>query len=371
MGVSKPARASLRDWLVSGLPPAPPPGPAEARALFEEAGRQGLVGLLAAASGVLGAMEDAVRAEWRQAARSLLARGVHQLDLAGRILRRLEARGLRALPLKGAAVAEILCDSPADRAMADVDLLVLDDVARAARHLEDDGFRLVERADHALALRDASTGGLVELHRSVTSCPGLYPLDADGLWARREEGRGIVPWRPSSADLLVALSLHAAFQHGFGLSLGQFLDFRRLLERARPEPDRVLEAAASARAEGAVLLALAAARAVLGAEVPLLMEAALAERVPRSLRERAQALLVSDPLKLVAPERPSLLRARWDLARGRRLELVRRTLVPTAWPGEPRRRGVGVLLLPLRRAGRLLAREAALRRDMEPEPRRP
>ena len=365
MGVSKPACASWRDWLVSGVTPAHQ-SPTEARALLAEAGRQGVVGLVAAAPGVLKTMPDSVRTQWSQAARSLLARGVHQLHLAGGLLRRLEASGIRALPLKGAAVAEILYDSPADRPMADLDLLVLGDVASAVRLFEDDeDFRVVERADHALALRHAPTGGIVELHRSVTSCPGLYPLDAAGLWARREPGNGMVPWRPSSADLLVQLSLHAAFQHGFGLSLVQFLDFRRLLERLPPDPARVLEGAALARAEGAVLLALAAARAVVGADVPAALEAALGERVPGPLRARAREIANGDPLELLTLERPSLLRARWDLARGRRLELVRRTLWPAAWPGQPRPH----LLLALRRAVRLLARHTALRRAEAPEPR--
>ena len=365
MGLSKPACASWRDWLVSGVTPTHP-SPAEPRELRAEAGRQGLVGLVAAAPGVLRAMPDAVRAEWSQAARGLLARGVHQLHLAGGVLRQLEARGIRALPLKGAAVAEILYDSPADRPMADIDLLVLGDIASAVRLLEEDeAFRVVERADHALALRHAPTGGIVELHRSVTSAPGFYPLDAAGLWDRRESSSGLVPWRPSSSDLLVQLSLHAAFQHGFALSLVQFLDFRRLLERVRLDHARVLEAAAFAHAEGAVLLALTAARAVVGAEVPLALEADLEERASSLLRARAREIAKGDPLTLLAPERPSLLRARWDLGHGRRLELVRRTLWPASWPGQPRR----TLLLPLRRAGRLLARHCGLRRAEVPEPR--
>ena len=365
MGVSKPACASWRDWLVSGVTPAHQ-SPTEARALLAEAGRQGVVGLVAAAPGVLKTMPDSVRTQWSQAARSLLARGVHQLHLAGGLLRRLEASGIRALPLKGAAVAEILYDSPADRPMADLDLLVLGDVARAVRLFEDDeDFRVVERADHALALRHAPTGGIVELHRSVTSCPGLHPLDATGLWHRRESGTGMVPWRPSSADLLVQLSLHAAFQHGFGLSLVQFLDFRRLLERLPPAPELVLEAAAFARAEGALLWSLAAARAVVGAEVPAPLEGALAKRVSRPVRARALEIAKSDPRTLLVPARPSLLRSRWDLAPGRRLELVRRTLWPASWPGEPRRN----LLLPLRRAGLLLARHVVPRRETETQAR--
>ena len=364
MDVSKPARASWRDWLVSGVTPAPR-DPVEARALLAEAVRQGLVGLAAAAPGVMSAMPDPVRAEWARTARALLARGVHQLHLGGGLLRRLDARGVRALPLKGAAVAEVLYDSPAERPMADVDLLVLGDVTSALAILEAEDFRLVERADHALALRHTPTGAIVELHRSVTSCPGLHPHDSEGLWERREVGPGLVPWRPSAADLLVHLSLHAAFQHGFGLSLVQLLDFRRLFERLPLDPGRVLEEAAAARAEGSVVLALAAARAVVGAAPLPGLEAALAARAPEPVRARARAIATGDPLDLVAPERPSLLRARFELARGRRLELVRRTLWPAPWPDQRQ----GNPLLPFRRAARLITRHATLRRPIAAEPR--
>jgi hypothetical protein len=209
---------------------------------------------------------------------------------------------------------------------------------------------------------------VVELHRSVTSCPGFFPHDAAGLGARRVAAAGMVPWRPSSADLLVQLSLHAAFQHGFGLSLVQFLDFRRLLERIPPDLDRVLEAAVVARAEGAVLLSLAAARAVVGAEAPAALEEALAALVPAAVIAHARVLAASDPLTLVAPARPSLVAARWVLARGRRRDLVRRTLWPAAWPGQPAAHGP---LVPWRRASRLLARHATWRRPLTAEPKVP
>jgi hypothetical protein len=351
---SKPPLKALREFVVSGVTPAA----AAERSLFEEAGRQGLLALLAAAPGFLSGLREDRREEWRAAARRLLVRGLRQLALARRVRDTLASASLRALPLKGAAVAERLYASAAERPMADVDLLVLDDPARAVRLLEAEGFKVVERAEHAVALREDGSGAVVELHRSLTSCPGLFPLDREGLWARREAvSVGIVAEAPSPADLLVSLSLHAAFQHGFGLSLVQYLDFRRLLERARPERDRVLEAAEKARAEGAVLLALAAARAVVGAE-PEGLRPALEARLGDALRRRARALESGDPLRLLAPSRPSLAAARFALAAGRRVELIRRTLWPEAWPDEPRPRPGRALAVGLRRAGRLARREA-------------
>lgn len=367
MGVSKP-RALLREWLVSGVTPHPA-GVDDARALLAEAQRQGLVALLASHPPFLDHLPDEVREAWREEARRLFVRGVFQLDLAGRVLRRLEQAGLRALPLKGAAVAEVLYDSVAERPMADLDLLVLDDLHRAERLLAEEDLTVAERADHAVALRQAKTGAIVELHRSVTSCPGFFALETEGLFARRTICGGVVPAVPSPADLLVSLALHLAFQSGLGLALVQFLDLRRVFERLAVDEVLVLEAASAARAEGAVLVALAAARTVIGAAPPVGLMAALEAKAPTSVSRLARSLDTADPLLLVAPSRPSVARTRWALAGGRRLELVRSTVFPPAWPGQPRQGGLRALAHGLSRARRILTRE--LTRAPVPEPKRP
>jgi len=197
---------------------------------------------------------------------------------------------------------------------------------------------------------------VVELHRSLTSCPGFFPQDLDGLWARREVLSGRVDRAPGLPDLLVALALHAAFQHGFGLSLVQFLDFRLLLE-TEPNEEEILAAAARSRAEGALLLSLAAARAVVGGPFGRSLRVALEARVPQALVRRARELDAGDPLDLVAPSQPSLSRARLALAGGRRLELIARTVAPMSWPGQPRPGRVRGVLAGLERARRLLGRE--------------
>src|SRR4029079_19671773 len=128
---------------------------------------------------------------------------------------------------KGAALAESLYASPAERPMADVDVLALDDWPSSVRALEDAGFACAERADHAWSFVDPMTRGLVELHRTVTSCGGVFPLDAGALWSRARPACGQVRRRPSSEDLLVQIAQHALFQHGGVLWLVQWLDLRR------------------------------------------------------------------------------------------------------------------------------------------------
>ena len=113
------------------------------------------------------------------------------------------------------------------------------------------GFTEVARGDHAWAFRDPAGHGILELHRSVVSAPGLYPLDREGLWARRRAGRGQLRVLPSAEDLLLQLAFHAAFQHGLVLSLAQWLDFRLVLEREPIDVARLAGARHAPRAPSA------------------------------------------------------------------------------------------------------------------------
>jgi hypothetical protein len=264
----------------------------------------------------------------REAHRAALARGERQLECARRVLGRLAASGLRALPLKGAALAESLYDSVAERPMADVDILALDDGPGALQVLREAGYRPAQASDHAVALEDTETRAVVELHTSVTSCGGLFPIDRDVLWNSRENGGKVGP-RPSPEHQLVLLSLHAAFQHGLVLRLVQFLDVRRLFERARPDARRALELAREAHAGAAVALAIEAAAAVVGCSASPALRDAFGAFLPPSL----QAWLArrrTQPQLFVTPAEPDLLRLRWALARGRRRTLLREALLAGA-----------------------------------------
>jgi hypothetical protein len=327
---SESPRRRLQRWIVDGaLPPAA--DEASAQALIEEAALQGMAGLLWAAV-------RSTSTSWPKAAherlgglnRSILFRAVQQLEVAAATEGALSAAGIPVVPLKGAAVCERLYDSPAERPMADVDLLVLGDWAGALRTVQARGLRPTGRGDHALVFQDPTTGVVLELHHSVTSCPGFHPLDADGI-RRRAQTSATGRLRPSAEDLLVQLSLHAAFQHGLVLSLVQHLDFRRLLERGEIDVVRLLEAAEAGRAHASVAAALRLSEAVVGASVPGVLKNAFAP--PPGLARLLDAAR-ADPLALVAPALPRLARLRWELAAGRRAELLRRTLLPE----EPGRR---------------------------------
>jgi hypothetical protein len=345
------ARVLLRRLVAHGVLEAPPgdlPPPDLAQAAIE----QGVASLL------LGALERE-RPAWGapllpglvERRRALLARTLGQVGLAARAIALLDARGVRALPLKGAALAETVYHVESDRPMSDVDVLALERFADASAALREAGFAEVARGDHALALRDPAGAGLLELHRSVVSAPGLFPLDGPGAWERRVAGRGQLRHLPSPEDLLLQLALHAAFQHGLVLSLVQWLDFRRVLERAAPDPAALLEIAAAARAEVPLAAALRVAEAVVSAPVPDALRLAL----PRGLRRFVEDRL-ADPLAFVSPAAPDLVRVRWELAAGRRAELLWRTLVLPETPSGDVRLGPRVAAA-LARALRLARRE--------------
>jgi hypothetical protein len=301
-----------------------------------EATSQGLAGLL---SGALepGTWPPEVRDGLEDTRRALLFRGVQQLDALASAMDRLARAGLRSLPLKGAALAEELYPSVADRPMCDVDLLALDDHEASRRVLEAAGLRAVDVSDHAVALR-ADGGVVLELHRSVTSCPGLFPAAPERLWARSRAGGGQVRRLPSAEDLLVQLGLHAAFQHGLAIRLVQYLDLRRLLERPL-DAARVAAIAGEAGAGIALHAALHGAAALAGATVPDSLRHGLGP-----LSERDQGWLrdwLSDPDRCLAGREAPLLRLRWMTARGRRRALVQGTL-RGGRPGGPVRRALGL-----------------------------
>jgi len=347
-----------------------PPAPDEALVslLAEVAREQGVAALLHQALA-------AQRVRWTDAAQLALRRaeledfalGVRQLDMARRVQDVLETRGVRCLPLKGAALAERLYDSVAHRPMADVDLLVLDDWPGAVRLLEKAGFAELEQADHARAFLDPASGVLVELHREVTSCAQLFPLDLEATWKRCQDRGALVKQVPSSEDLLVHLSLHAAFQHGLTLRLVQWLDFRRLLEREPPEAGLVAEIATGARAQYAVALALETARMLVAAPLSPALEGLVDAWLPNHLRRFLAATLQADPSGFLAPAQPRLGWIRWQVARGQRVALIRETLSPSL-SASPRPTATGTLRRALRLARRGSFRPFRIRMQAESRP---
>lgn len=341
MAESKAATAALRSLAATGELAAPTAGPPPP-ALVEAARVQGLCGLLLQTieRDSTGWAEEDVSALKRER-RAALVRTIGQIDLARRVIELLDSRGIRSLPLKGAALAGTVYDVESDRPMSDVDVLALERWKSGVELLRAEGFVEIARGDHAWALRDPASGEIVELHRSVTSCPGLFPLPIESLWERSRAGRGQLSRLPSPEDLLLQLALHASFQHGLVLPLFQWLDFRRVLERESIDTPRLLSVAAESRAEVPLVASLLVAEAVVGAQVPPALRSATEAHATPSLR-RWLGRRTGSPLAFVASVgSPDYARVRWMLVPqpSRRVQLVWRTLVVPEGPEEASRWG--------------------------------
>ena len=177
------------------------------------------------------------------------------MDLALRFAAEAEARGVRVLALKGVSIAEELYGSIDQRPMADIDFLVVDtqgfeEAVRLARHM---GLVETGASDHALVFKEPASGVILELHISLTACPGLFSIDHEALWRRR----AAVTSSPSiarlgNADLVTHLALHTAFQHGFAANAFHYGDFVRAIERWRPLASTFTESSRSAGAHTAI-----------------------------------------------------------------------------------------------------------------------
>lgn len=348
--------SQLRAWLTTGRPVAPASA-SEAGDLVEAARLQGLAGLLhASLPGGGGCWPVDAYAALADVRKRLTALALRQSHVLESVLGRLAAVQQRVLPLKGAALVGLVYEDTGERPMADLDLLAIDSFAASLQALDAAGWRVIDRADHAVALVDPETDVLVELHLSPTSCPGFYPVDPRGLWERAlPSAAGSMHRRPAPEDLLLLLCLHIAFQHALRLPLLQFYDVRRLLERLPPDEEAVLARAAEWRAEATVWAALRCCAVLVGAPVSPRLQARLRERTPWAVVTAVESRLREpEPLPSAASREPAgleIARTRWLLASGRRLEWLRRTLAP---PIENRGFGRG------RRAGLALRRAATL-----------
>ncbi len=181
------------------------------------------------------------------------------MDLARRFASACASAGLRVLALKGISLADELYGGVHNRPMADIDFLVVDTsrftaAAGLAREL---GLVEVGASDHALVFREPASGAILELHVSLTACPGLFPIDHQALWEERAPVPGSSMDRLGDRDLVVHLALHTAFQHALAANDAHYEDFVRVLEGCKPSIEGVI---ARAREWGALpTLALMAA----------------------------------------------------------------------------------------------------------------
>lgn len=163
------------------------------------------------------ALASALEAAYRQNR----ARSIILLSEAERIATEFEKRGIPAIPLKGAALAEDLYGDPALRPMTDVDLLVPPTALKVAREImtgagyyeeEGDlreGFEEEFRSELSF-FRAAPHPARIEIHW------GLLNFGGNENWTREAVGRSLMTARGrrlTDEDTLLYLAAHSAYHH--------------------------------------------------------------------------------------------------------------------------------------------------------------
>jgi hypothetical protein len=227
------------------------------------------------------AVPDRPRAALERAWRAALADNLARFLVAEEVVDALGARGIPAMPLKGALLVETHYD-PGMRPMRDVDLLVPPGERAAAetvltalglRRVHTPGRAASEEAQAQRTYR--RDRAKVDVHTALCD-PARYPVDTAGVWRRSAGARwlGRPVQAPDPADHLAFVALHAAL-HGYLLPLTCLVDVAVLLRRNPDLAGPAAERARAWRAATAVHRSFALAHALCGAPLDPRVEAAL------------------------------------------------------------------------------------------------
>lgn len=209
------------------------------------------------------------------AARNMVLAG----ELEG-ILRGVEAAGLVAAPLRGAALAELLYGDVTARPMGDVDLLVREDdlpaVAATLRGLE---YRELDRSpgfarafSYTLEFfKDRHGWVTVEPHWTIAYPPFVDRVDMAEVWRRCGRARvvGVETWALGGEELLLHLCLHVTHRDGTAPLLWLY-DIDRLVRRDAERLDwvRLVSLARAARLEYPLGRVLGEVRSLFATPIP-------------------------------------------------------------------------------------------------------
>ena len=214
-----------------------------------------------------------------------------------RILRLLDAQGIRAVPFKGPALAQSLYGDLALREFGDLDLLVQETDLRKARELlETQGYHLdfpLDSRDEAAHIRNGqhyhllhpAKGIVIELHWRFAPRWFAFPLSPSQVWPRLQPmhlaGRQVPSFCPE--HLFLFLAAHGA-KHRW-CALKWLCDLARLIhQHSRLDWEWLVDQARRTHAMRVLLLGIHLA-AELGAAVP----PELKERARRDAKVQALA----------------------------------------------------------------------------------
>ncbi len=243
------------------------------------------------------------------------------------VLEDLESAGAPAVVWKGPVVAHRWYPAPQLRGFVDLDLMVRrEDAPRARKALEDRGYavrsgmavpteELFRRANQSVPMIRREARAMVDLHWGGASRYFSSAMDSDALWREAVTvplGEGTVRALPDELHLLL-LSLHGAKHGPFPWPKLKWVTDVDAFLRSRPDAEWevLLDRVGEVGCRRMLLLAVALARALLGAPVP--------EVVARALEGEPEVRDLVPPVRerLLASNPPSFAfrdRVRFDLA---------------------------------------------------------
>ena len=255
------------------------------------------------------AVPPGVRTQLEERYLANVARNMYMRRTLDNVLQALDAAGVPALPLKGAALIEMVYSDAGLREMFDLDLLVPrpqlavaeaavatlgfrdDPVAYGSEHLP----RSLRAPDHhepGLVSADGFTA--VELHHHIAISGEGNGLAIGDVW-RRARAAGTFELSPAPDDLLLHVALHYTRSRLAGRTAGalaQVCDMAMLAQRGQVDWERLVASACAYSLETRLFLALGSA-AELGAPVPAEVVAALRpDGADASILDRFLALRV-------------------------------------------------------------------------------
>jgi hypothetical protein len=200
-----------------------------------------------------------------------------------RLLRSLEEAGIRAVPLKGPVLANLVYGSISLRKILDIDLLVDEgNFRRSIELLETLGYRhmytaprfpevndLLLRTTHDLALVSPSGRRSVEIHHQFLPASGFARQGLKSIWARLQPSSfmGVPIQVLSTEDLLVYLCEHGA--HHTWSRLEWLCGIAEILRQGLVKDwDKVLQCAIEFRSLRRTIAGLQLASELLGAPLP-------------------------------------------------------------------------------------------------------
>jgi hypothetical protein len=275
-----------------------------------------------------------------------------------RLLPALERAGVRAVVLKGAALAGLCYPEPALRTMGDLDLWVPAselDRAVAAALAEGVGYsgRLRNRAPAAWQPNRASTrvlecertGVVVEVHGQVYSLRELSPGWHERAWQRLEQRSldGIAGWVLHPEDMLTHLAVHCGRNDRFREGLKPLVDIALWVgaEGGRVDWTRLAGDWQQERVAAWSILVLRLARDLLDARVPDRLQSSVEDQPDFApLRDLARQQVLTSGLKL-----PNAMAHLVAAPVPERLSWLLRRVTTWYWRGPPGvRRSAGMAL---------------------------